>query len=114
MLSHLFANWKLKFASWPFEAGGGRQVTFALEKDINGNRRENCSLSFKCTLNVLEWEVDPFKKREEDIADDRLRFQQNINTLEAQKREKEIRRQKVQDAKDLIKKKRNAHFQKKS
>ena len=81
-----------------------------LEKDINGNRRENCSLSFKCTLNVLEWEVDPFKKREEDIADDRLRFQQNINNLEAKKREKEFRRQKVQDAKNLIKKREKLIF----
>ena len=35
MLSHLFANWKLKFASWPFEVGGGRQVTFVLEKNDN-------------------------------------------------------------------------------
>lgn len=35
MLSHLFSNWILKFASWPFEIGGGKQVTFALEKDIN-------------------------------------------------------------------------------
>ena len=31
MLSHLFTNWKLKFASWPFQQGGGRQVTFVLE-----------------------------------------------------------------------------------
>ena len=35
MLSHLFTNWKLKFASWPFQEGGGRQVTFVLEKNSN-------------------------------------------------------------------------------
>jgi len=35
MLSHLFTNWKLKFASWPFKVGGGRQVTFVLEKNEN-------------------------------------------------------------------------------
>ena len=35
MLSHLFTNWKLKFASWPFQQGQGTQVTFALEKDTN-------------------------------------------------------------------------------
>jgi len=35
MLSHLFTNWKLEFASWPFEVGNGKQVTFALKK--NGN-----------------------------------------------------------------------------
>ena len=36
MLSHLFANWNLKFASWPYKGnGGGRQVTFVLEKELN-------------------------------------------------------------------------------
>ena len=36
MLSHLFANWKLKFASWPYKGnGGGRQVTFVLEKELD-------------------------------------------------------------------------------
>ena len=49
-----------------------------LEKDRDGNRRETCSLSFNCSVNVLEWEIDPFKKREQDIANDKLRFQRNL------------------------------------
>ena len=36
MLSHLFANWNLKFASWPYKGNsGGRQATFVLEKENN-------------------------------------------------------------------------------
>ena len=32
MLSHLFTNWKLKVASWPFTSDDGKQITFVLQK----------------------------------------------------------------------------------
>jgi hypothetical protein len=32
MLSHLFTNWKLKVASWPFASNDGKQIAFVLQK----------------------------------------------------------------------------------
>ncbi len=83
-----------------------------LEKDRDGNRRETCSLSFNCSVNVLEWEIDPFKKREQDIANDKLRFQRNLESIQDRQNKKKARKREIQEAKDLIQAKRNAHFEK--
>ena len=63
-----------------------------LEKDRDGNRRETCSLSFNCSVNVLEWEIDPFKKREQDIANDKLRFQRNLESIQDRQNKKKARK----------------------
>ena len=33
MLSNLFANWKLKVTSWPFDSNDGKQKVFVMQKD---------------------------------------------------------------------------------
>ena len=52
MLSHLFTNWKLKLASWPFVGPTNQktpqpQIIFVLEKDKNIEKLSNRKIEKK-------------------------------------------------------------------
>ena len=91
---------------------GTKSAWTILEKDCHGNRRESCSLKLKCKLNVKEWDQDPYELRKEAIAQDRRRFQDMLENLKAHQQRKMQREKEIEEAWNIIKGKRRAHFEK--
>ena len=91
---------------------GYKSAWTILEKDRHGNRRESCSLTLKCKLKVKEWDQDPYELRKEAIAQDRRRYQDMVEDFKDQQNKKKQRKKEIEEAWNIIRDKRRAHFEK--